>query len=80
LLILKSTLGYLPLSIFGFNDPNYLIVELHLECMLEWALQNDISLLENASTICWNKNNQNIWMFFFCLIQKFLIIVYTPTI
>jgi hypothetical protein len=30
-----------------FDDPNYLVVEHDLECMLEWALQNNINWLEN---------------------------------
>jgi hypothetical protein len=31
-----------------FDDLNYPIVELHLEFMLEWVLQNDLIWLENA--------------------------------
>jgi hypothetical protein len=39
--------------------------------MLEWALQNDINWSENDGLVCWNKNNQDIWMFLFYPTQEF---------
>jgi hypothetical protein len=41
--------------------------------MLEWALQNDINWLQNVRLVCWNKTNQDIWMFFFYPTQEFCV-------
>jgi len=55
-------------------------IELFLECMLEWMLENNISRLKGAGAICWNKYHTHTWVFLFHPTQKLSTFVNWPIV
>jgi len=45
-------------------------MKLLFECMLEWALEDNINKLKYTRAICWDEIDTHTWEFWFHLIQK----------
>jgi hypothetical protein len=77
---LQINVWFLPLANLVFDEICCPFVKIDLKSMFQRSLYDYISRLQFIGTICRNKHNNNVKVFFFYLIKKFFTLVNASTI